>query len=139
MFLNIFQNIFSGDRFYRQKSPSVEIFASVIEPEGSRKRAELLIVYAVLDTESRREHIELCRLLHRLDKTERLVKRPARAVDAVSRPYAEALLLQLLGGGDTDIVGAADHPGKHGNSLGEDDDALGLHLPERSGEVTLGK
>ena len=74
-------------------------------------------------------HIDLGGLLGGLDQTEGLVEILARAVDAVQAPHHEPRRVHLFGRGLADLVRAAQHPGQHVHAVGEDDDALGAHLP----------
>ena len=93
--------------------------------------AELVVVDGVDSGKVSGEHIELCSLLNGFDKTERLVNILAASVNAVETPNNKTELLHLLSGSHTDLVGAAEHPGKNADTVGESYHTFGAHLPER--------
>ena len=82
-------------------------------------------------------HVDFGGLLGGLDQAEGLVEILPGTVDAVQGPDNQAGGAHLLGRGLTDLVGAAEHPGQHIHTVGEDHNALGAHLPERAGELPL--
>ena len=59
------------------------------------------------------KHINLSRLFHGFNKSERFVQRFARAVNSVQRPDNYTAFLHLFGGGFADRICTAEHPGQN--------------------------
>ena len=87
----------------------------------------------------RGEHVYLRRLFDCLNKAESLVHSLACAVDSVHSPNNEAELFHLFRSRFADAVRAAEHPRQNADSVRENDDALGAHLPKRMGYLLLVK
>lgn len=75
------------------------------------------------------QEVHLGGFLGCLDKAKRLIDVIASGIDSMKRPDNESPIFHLLGGRDSDLVGATNHPRKNGHSFWEDDNALGLHSP----------
>ena len=82
-------------------------------------------------------HIDLGGLFGRLDQAEGLVQILARAVDAVLRPDDESRRAHFFRRRNADLIRAAEHPRQDVDAVGEDDDAFGAHLPERTHKRAL--
>ena len=87
----------------------------------------------------RGEHVYLRRLFDCLYQTESLVHSLACAVDSVHSPDNEAELFHLFRSRFADAVRAAEHPRQNADSVRENDDALGAHLPKSVGYLLLVK
>ena len=85
----------------------------------------------------RRLHIDFGSLFGGFDEAEGFIQILSRTVDAVHRPDDETGALHFLSGGESDLVGAAEHPGQNIDPVRKDNNTFRTHLPEGTGEFPL--